>query len=113
MDHIVKCNGYRVNVLEVEQVLLGINYIKEVAVFAVYCDVIGNRLIARVCPTVDSEVDTLSLKLACSKVLPKYAIPHSFHVTPTDLPKNGNGKIDRNEIYKEWLELTGSNINRI
>jgi amino acid adenylation domain-containing protein len=113
MDHIVKCNGYRINVLEIEQVLLGIDYIKEVAVFTVTCDVIGNRLIARVCPTVDNDIDTLSLKLACSKTLPKYAIPHSFHVTRDDLPKNANGKIDRNEIYKEWLQLNGNNINRI
>jgi amino acid adenylation domain-containing protein len=112
MDHIVKCNGYRVNVLEIERVLLGINYIKEVAVFAVSCDLMGNRLIARVCPKVDSEIDTLNLKLACSKVLPKYAIPHSFHITRDDLPKNVNGKVDRNEIYKEWLELTGSINNR-
>lgn len=95
-DSIVKSNGYRVNLMEIELAIQDLPDIEEVAVYAVPCSLIGNRIVAKIRPSKQNSVDSLKLKLACSRILPKYSIPHEFHISSEPLPKNINGKIDKN-----------------
>lgn len=103
-DSVIKSNGFRVNLLEVEQHIQKLPCIEETAVFAVPCEVIGNRIIARVRPLRERKVNSLNLKVQCAAVLPKYAIPHVFHISTEPLPKNSNGKVDKRRVSTEWLE---------
>lgn len=111
-DAVIKSNGYRVNLLEIENQIQTFPNVEETAVFAIPSKVIGNRIIARVRPFPDRKVNSLSLKVQCAEALPKYAIPHTFQISPDPLPKNSNGKVDKRLISTEWLNNLTTNTQK-
>lgn len=94
-DAIIKANGYRVNLMEIEDHLRQSKKLDEVVIFCVPDDLIGNRIIAVVKPRRGELCSTLELKLYCARALPKYAIPHRFHIASEALPKGSTGKVDK------------------
>ena len=111
-DAIIKSNGYRVNLLEIEKQIQTFPNVEETAVFAVPSEVIGNQIIARVRPYPDRKVNSLRLKVQCAEALPKYAIPHAFQISTDPLPKNSNGKVDKRLISTEWLNNLTTNTQK-
>ncbi len=102
LDNIIKSNGYRINLMEIEDHLQQSQKIVEVAVLSEPDDLIGNRIIAIVKPKTDEPCSILDLKLFCAKTLPKYAIPHQFYLSSNALPKGNTGKIDKRQVAKMW-----------
>lgn len=98
-DDIVKTNGYRVNLLEIENLLQTHPLIKEVAVIPQSDDEIGNRIIA-VINAPDKQPSVIELKKFCAEKLPKYAIPHIIEIGSTELPKTSSGKTSKQTIIK-------------
>lgn len=107
IDSVVKTNGYRVNLTEIEDFLLRSGQFKEVALFSEQDHFIGQRIIATVRPLDDAHCSVLSLKIYCARGLPSYAIPHSFYITAQELPKGSTGKIDRRTLANWWKQQQG------
>lgn len=100
-DFQIKINGHRIEIEEIENVILKYNYILETAVIAK-----DNRLIAYY--TSSTQIDSQEIREFTETKLPKYMIPNIFKKIDK-LPKTPNGKIDRkvliantdlNEEYK-------------
>ena len=102
IDSVVKTNGYRVNLAEIEDYLLRSGKFQEVALFCVKDDLIGQRIVAAIRTVAGVTCSTLDLKVYCAGGLPKYAIPHNFYITEDELPKGNTGKIDRWRISYLW-----------
>lgn len=102
IDSVVKTNGYRVNLTEIEDYLRKSDQFEEVTLFCVPDDLIGNRIVAVLRPKAGMVCSALDLKIYCASGLPKYAIPHSFYVTHEALPRGGTGKIDKHRVSDIW-----------
>lgn len=107
-DNIIKSNGYRVNLLEIEKVILSNAKVREAAAVAIKDDQIGNRIIAVVAIQKDERVTSVDLKRHCAELLPKYMIPHLFEIGTTDLPKTSSGKIDKQWQIRRFQEAAVS-----
>lgn len=95
-DQQVKVRGYRVELGEIENALLGINGVKEAATFT--AGKTGKlELVAFVSP---ANGDEEQLKKELSQLLPEYAIPRRI-ILLEKLPRNANGKIDRITLKQE------------
>ena len=102
VDNVIKSNGYRINLMEIEDQLRHSQKFVEVAVMCEPDELIGNRIIAIVKPKPSESCSILDLKLFCAKSLPKYAIPHRFYISSNALPKGNTGKIDKRQIAEMW-----------
>ncbi len=97
-DNLLKVGGHRINPQEIEDVLMATELVIETAVIGIPDELLGNRLIALAVPKngTSSEKKIMSL---CADSLPKYKLPSSIKLVRS-LPKNTNGKIDRNGCKK-------------
>jgi amino acid adenylation domain-containing protein len=105
-DDIIKSNGYRINLLEIETLLQSHPSIQDVAVIAVPDDEIGNKIIAIINFPVSVSVSTIELKMFCAKNLPKYAIPYQFDISAAPLPKTSSGKTNKQLL----ITLRGNHV---
>lgn len=108
VDAVIKTNGYRVNLMEIEDHLRRSRKLEEVALFSVPDDLIGNRIIAAVRPRAGETCSSLDLKLYCAEALPRYAIPHYFHINREELPKGNTGKVDKRLLAQVWQQVSAS-----
>lgn len=98
IDSQVKVRGFRVELSEIENVLIGIDAIKEVAVVAERLNSSTNqKLIAYYVPFDQFSPTPQDLQRLLKEDLPHYTIPSAF-VRLDSLPKLHGGKIDRNAL---------------
>ncbi|SDE31956.1 non-ribosomal peptide synthase domain TIGR01720/amino acid adenylation domain-containing protein [Rhodococcus tukisamuensis] len=95
-DFQVQIRGLRVELGEIEAVLLGHPDVVRVAVL-VHEGELGQRLIAYAVPAPGAELDVPALIEYAGLHLPSYMVPSTV-VTLDDLPLNANGKIDRKSL---------------
>lgn len=96
-DFMVKRNGYRVELPEIEAVLFELDFVREAAVVAVR-DKENNIFICAALQTEgEQKLGTLSLKQAVGEKLPTYMIPDFYLVVP-EFVRSTSGKVDR-----QWL----------
>ncbi len=93
-DFQVKINGYRVEIAEVENVLLSAPGVEDAAVVARRSPDGGLRLIAFVVPRPGNSLTAEGLRGACAVALPSFSIPAEFRRIAA-LPKTDNGKLNR------------------
>jgi amino acid adenylation domain-containing protein len=93
-DAQVKIRGHRVELMEVENVILTHPDIKEAAAVLYAPEQAEAELFAFVVPQRDALVDEATVYGQCSKFLPHYAEPHKV-VVMEDFPRTSTGKIDR------------------
>ncbi|NUR61163.1 MAG: AMP-binding protein [Catenulispora sp.] len=98
ISRIVKVNGVRTSLAEVESVLADHPDVAEAVVFAVPDSVAGTVLHAAVLPRDQRRPDTLALRGHCRRRLAASAVPSRYHVLPHDLPRTPTGKPDRVRI---------------
>ncbi len=98
VDNQIKHMGYRIELEEIEASLIRIEGIKECAVIHTVSKNNFSKIIAYVAIEGDLEKDYLRTEL--KKYLPQYMIPNDFSILEA-LPKNANGKIDRNRLKNE------------
>ncbi|MEG3639637.1 AMP-binding protein [Magnetococcus sp. PR-3] len=92
-DTQIKCSGYRISPSEVEEAVLAVPGIKQVAVFGQPSEMYGEVVVAAYA-TFDAEPMPLPhLKKALIHTLPSYAVPQ-FIQHYTALPTTASGKID-------------------
>lgn len=97
IDSLIKVRGYRIELGEIEAALISHVDIVEAAVV-----VVGEGMAARLLAFLVTKNNALSLidiKQYCSSKLPRYMIVDRVHFLEY-LPKNRNGKIDRNKLFE-------------
>lgn len=99
VDEMIKVSGYRISPTEVESVLHASGLVSEVAVFGIDDATLGQAIVAVVVPVAVADpqtVDRAALLAECKRRLPAYMVPAHIVLRPDALPRNPNGKIDRN-----------------
>ncbi|HET8736172.1 MAG TPA: amino acid adenylation domain-containing protein [Pricia sp.] len=96
-DRQIKLRGYRVELNEIESVILAYPMVEESAVVVIGKDREAQQLVAFVKPITGREIDPKELLAFCRTQLPAYAVPSMVRVE-TDFARTSSGKIDRNEM---------------
>ena len=97
-DNLLKVGGHRINPQEIEDALLATDLAVEAAVIGLPDDLLGKRLAALVVP-LNGDASSEGIKERCAALLPKYKLPGEIRLVRS-LPKNANGKVDRNGCFK-------------
>jgi acyl-CoA synthetase (AMP-forming)/AMP-acid ligase II len=92
-DNLLKVKGHRINVQEIEDVLMDTGLLVEAVVLGIKDDLLGNRLVSVAVPVVENTDEKMVLK-KCAERLSDYKLPHGIKFIRS-LPKNSSGKIDR------------------
>jgi acyl-coenzyme A synthetase/AMP-(fatty) acid ligase len=95
IDHMVKIRGYRVELGEVEAVLLAHPKVREAAVVPVTDGELNSQLRAHVAH--DGSATAEELATFAAHKLPKYMVPELWALE-NSLPKTSTGKIDRQKL---------------
>lgn len=98
-DSQVKLRGHRVELLEIENVIINHPDIKEAATVLLSAENEDPVLFACVSPQEKAKVSEETVYTQCAKFLPPYAEPHKIMVL-TEFPRTSTGKIDRQELRR-------------
>ena len=101
LDGMIKTSGYRVSPTEVEEVIFATSLVGSAVVLGVPHPTLGQGIIAVVTPPTSGTVDGDGLMHECRRRLPQYMVPLVVFERAT-LPRNPNGKIDRNQLAAEY-----------
>lgn len=96
-DDIIKTRGEKVSPKEVENVLYLIEDVAQAAVLGVPDPVLGQAIKAVIVPRNGTPLTPRELIAHCARHLEDFMVPKIVEFR-ADLPKNGNGKIDRKEV---------------
>ncbi|WGF90533.1 AMP-binding protein [Marinivivus vitaminiproducens] len=103
MDFHVKVRGVRVNLQDVERVILQHADVVEGAVVAVPDPTAGHRLHAQIRRRAVSPLNSLSVFQHCAHRLARTAVPSSIVIDDGPLPKTSTGKVDRRLILQNHI----------
>ncbi|WP_299963940.1 AMP-binding protein [uncultured Roseobacter sp.] len=97
-DAVVKLNGVRVDLGEVDRALQGHPQVSEAATF-LFPTAAGLVLYAWVTPE-DASLNSLDLRQYLAQLLPAAALPKRYILDDAGLPKNSNGKACRRQLVQ-------------
>ncbi len=100
-DEMIKTSGYRVSPTEIEEVLHATELVSEAAAFGVAHPSLGQVIVAVVTPADGASLEALDLLAECRRRLPLYMLPSRIDIRREPLPRNPNGKIDRQRLAAE------------
>jgi len=95
-DDMIKVSGYRISPTEIESVLHATGLVAEVAAFAIDHPQLGQAIAVIAVPVEEGVIDSTTLLAECKRRLPAYMVPARIDLRAGPLPRNPNGKIDRN-----------------
>jgi acyl-CoA ligase (AMP-forming) (exosortase A-associated) len=99
-DDMIKVSGYRISPTEIESVLHATGLVAEVAAFGIDHPQLGQAIAVIAVPAEEGsegEKNAAAALLAeCKRHLPAYMVPARIDLRTGPLPRNPNGKIDRN-----------------
>jgi acyl-coenzyme A synthetase/AMP-(fatty) acid ligase len=98
----IKTRGYRVELGEIEAVMVAHPAVKEAVALAIPDEAIGNAIRAIVTLDNGNSINATELKRHCAEKLPSYMVPEEIEFCET-LPRTGNGKIDRQRLLSETI----------
>jgi acyl-coenzyme A synthetase/AMP-(fatty) acid ligase len=93
LDLQIKHMGYRIDLSEIEYQVLALDKIANACV--VYDE--QEKAITLFYESSDERLSTAAIRQKLSLIFPKYMLPTAFHPMK-ELPRNPNGKIDRNGL---------------
>lgn len=96
-DQQIKVRGFRIEIGEIEAVIAAHPLVREVAVKPAYNSANELHLVAYVALTEPGDTTLSKIRSALWEKLPEFMLP-SFFVTVPALPRNVNGKIDREAL---------------
>ena len=101
-DEMIKTSGYRVSPTEVEDVVYATRQVGECVAFGVPHATLGQsiQIVATHAHHATSQKDVL---FECRSHMPAYMVPVGIEWRDGPLPRNPNGKIDRQLVLREWL----------
>lgn len=101
-DEMIKTSGYRVSPTEIEEELFASGMVIEAVVFGVAHPMLGQAIVAIV--QVNEGFDEKQILKYCQQNLANYMVPQKL-VNYDQLPRNPNGKIDRNLLKNEFNSI--------
>ncbi len=101
-DHMIKTRGYRVELGEIEAVMVAHPAVNEAVALAIPDEAIGNTIHAIVTISGSNSPTSIELKQHCAEKLPSYMVPEKIEFCQT-LPRTGTGKIDRQRLQCETI----------
>ncbi|MBX3615961.1 acyl-CoA ligase (AMP-forming), exosortase A system-associated [Nitrosomonas sp.] len=104
-DEMIKTSGYRVSPTEIEEVIYATGYVAEAIAFGIPHPILGQAIAAIVTLEEDSRIGADALLNACKQHLPAYMVPSHIEIRESNLPKNPNGKVDRNYLSQQLQRL--------
>ena len=96
----IKTRGYRVELGEIEAVMVAHPAVDEVVALPIPDEAIGNTIHAVVTLADSASLDSTQLKRHCAEKLPAYMVPEKIEFRKS-LPRTDNGKIDRRRLLGE------------
>ena len=99
-DHMIKTRGYRVELGEIEAVMVAHPVVNEAVALAIPDEAIGNAIRAIVTIDDSNSANATELKRHCAEKLPPYMVPEEIEFYDR-LPRTGTGKIDRQRLLRE------------
>ncbi|HEY3660060.1 MAG TPA: amino acid adenylation domain-containing protein, partial [Candidatus Udaeobacter sp.] len=102
-DHMIKTRGYRVELGEIEAVMVAHPAVNEAVALAIPDEAIGNTIHAVVTINDSNSLTSTELKRHCAEKLPSYMVPEEIEFCET-LPRTGTGKIDRQRLQFETIK---------
>lgn len=97
-DGMIKTSGYRVSPTEVEEVLYATQSISECIAFGVAHPRLGQAIRVIAVAKESLSITPSSLLAECRQRMPAYMVPQGIELRNAPLPRNPNGKIDRNAL---------------
>jgi amino acid adenylation domain-containing protein len=107
-DHMIKTRGYRVELGEIEAVMVAHPAVNEAVALAIPDEAIGNTIHAIVTIGDGNSLTSTELKRHCAKKLPSYMVPEEIEFCQT-LPRTGTGKVDRQHLQCETIKRARQN----
>ena len=104
-DHMIKTRGYRVELGEIEAVMVAHPAVEEAVALAIPDEDIGNTIRAVVTLSDSHSLTSPELKRHGAQKLPTYMIPEEIQFRDS-LPRTDNGKIDRQRLQREMVGLS-------
>ena len=104
-DEMIKTSGYRVSPTEIEEIVYATRLVSECAAFGVPDETLGQSIALVVAAPTGADPDQAALLAECRKRMPAYMVPTRVAPYRDALPRNPNGKIDRNQLGA-WLQDT-------
>ncbi|MHC4899345.1 MAG: acyl-CoA ligase (AMP-forming), exosortase A system-associated [Planctomycetota bacterium] len=105
-DEMIKTSGYRVSPTEVEEVIFRSGLVSEVAAVGVPHEELGQAIVVFAVAPAGQDLDVERIRETCRRQLPLYMVPSDVQARDS-LPRNQNGKIDRQLIREELAQKTG------
>jgi L-proline---[L-prolyl-carrier protein] ligase len=99
-DHMIKTRGYRVELGEIEAVMVAHLAVDEAVALAIPDEAVGNAIHAVVSIKESVSLTSAELKRHCAEKLPSYMVPEAIEFREA-LPRTGTGKIDRQGLLRE------------
>ncbi len=99
-DHMIKTRGYRVELGEIEVVMVAHSAVDEAVAIPIPDEAIGNTIHAVITLAAGASIDSAQLKRHCAEKLPAYMVPEKIEFRKS-LPRTDNGKIDRRRLLTE------------
>ncbi len=103
-DHMIKTRGYRVELGEIEAVMVAHPAVAEAVALPIPDEAIGNTIHAVVTLADSQSLDVTTLKQHCAEKLPAYMVPEKIEFRDS-LPRTDNGKIDRRRLVNEMTPI--------
>ena len=103
-DHMIKTRGYRVELGEIEAVMVAHPAVDEAVALPIPDEAIGNTIHAVVTIAGSDSLNSMELKQHCAAKLPAYMVPEKIEFRDS-LPRTDNGKIDRRRLVGELTPL--------
>lgn len=99
-DDIIKTRGEKVSPAEVENAILGIDGIREVAVVGVPDELLGQSIRAYVVAEPDSGLDVRRIRALCTARLENFMVPQEV-VLCEELPRTATGKVSKKALLEQ------------
>jgi acyl-CoA ligase (AMP-forming) (exosortase A-associated) len=101
-DEMIKTSGYRVSPTEVEAVLHASGLVGECVAFGVDDAALGQAIhVVATPPAGAAQLDVPALLAVCRLQMPAYMVPAGIVAARAALPRNPNGKLDRQQIVAD------------
>jgi acyl-CoA ligase (AMP-forming) (exosortase A-associated) len=112
-DDMIKVSGYRISPTEIEAVLYDTGLVGEAAAFGVAHPLLGQAIAVVAVGTAGADGEqagVAELLKECRRRLPAYMVPAHIALRSDSLPRNPNGKIDRN-LLRQSLNLKFDDVS--
>ncbi|WP_083256602.1 acyl-CoA ligase (AMP-forming), exosortase A system-associated [Rheinheimera salexigens] len=106
-DEMIKSSGYRISPTEVEEAVYQLsNELTDVAALGIEHAELGQAILVIFACQQGADINTAEWLLQLKRILPNYMLPKQL-IQLQQMPKNANGKIDRNTLagqYRDYFQ---------